>query len=353
MLGRSPRRSAADSLDVGQRPDDNDAAAGRSNTVVLALAILGAGVGVAASSTPLFRSSPVSVLLAADIFLVAVGGATTMALTRGPRSPWSGRLPWIVCGALLGAACLGVAAMGIWVFLAALLFAAAGGAGRPVRRRGSLVRLAALVACAALGNLLLLAALTGGRHRLPPEEFRSAEFRVHKLLSDVPLHDVWRAHLRGGGRRATIPGLQALLDESSWRDAVPIVIGLAALRSGLGHLLGWDDEDRDDPAASYVHRLTGADRSRSVDEPGSRVGSWRIIYRFEREALFELINGTVHAFVALAIEPHGENDRLYLAVYVKPVNRLTPVYMAFIDPFRRLLVYPTVIRHVEHAWATR
>jgi len=29
-----------------------------------------------------------------------------------------------------------------------------------------------------------------------------------------------------------------------------------------------------------------------------------------------------------------------LAVYVKPVTRLTPLYVALIDPFRRFIVYP-------------
>jgi hypothetical protein len=43
----------------------------------------------------------------------------------------------------------------------------------------------------------------------------------------------------------------------------------------------------------------------------------------------------------------------YLAIYVKPVHRFTRLYMAAIAPFRRLLVYPAIIRKVERGWAER
>ena len=37
-------------------------------------------------------------------------------------------------------------------------------------------------------------------------------------------------------------------------------------------------------------------------------------------------------------------------VYVKPVGWLTPLYMALIDPFRRWIVYPALIRRTQAAW---
>jgi hypothetical protein len=42
---------------------------------------------------------------------------------------------------------------------------------------------------------------------------------------------------------------------------------------------------------------------------------------------------------------------LYLAIYVKPVGATTAAYMALIDPFRRFIVYPALIRNAEAAWA--
>jgi hypothetical protein len=40
-----------------------------------------------------------------------------------------------------------------------------------------------------------------------------------------------------------------------------------------------------------------------------------------------------------------------MAVYVKPVSRFTPLYMALIDPFRRLVVYPALGRHAQRRWS--
>jgi hypothetical protein len=41
---------------------------------------------------------------------------------------------------------------------------------------------------------------------------------------------------------------------------------------------------------------------------------------------------------------------LRLTGYVRRVGRWTPVYMALIDPFRRLLVYPSLLRSVRATW---
>jgi hypothetical protein len=37
-------------------------------------------------------------------------------------------------------------------------------------------------------------------------------------------------------------------------------------------------------------------------------------------------------------------------VYVRSVGRLTPVYMAAIDPFRKFVVYPSLLRSVRWTW---
>jgi Protein of unknown function (DUF2867) len=38
------------------------------------------------------------------------------------------------------------------------------------------------------------------------------------------------------------------------------------------------------------------------------------------------------------------------AFYVRCVGRFTPVYMALIDPFRKLVVYPSLLRSVRATW---
>jgi len=41
------------------------------------------------------------------------------------------------------------------------------------------------------------------------------------------------------------------------------------------------------------------------------------------------------------------------AVYVKPRGRLGSAYVAFIKPFRYLVVYPALMRYIERAWNRR
>jgi hypothetical protein len=102
---------------------------------------------------------------------------------------------------------------------------------------------------------------------------------------------------------------------------------------------------------SYVHRLAEADRSHSQVPPGIREGPFRVLYVLDQEALSELRNATVHAFLALALTPSPEGYTLYLAIYVKAVSRLTSSYMALIDPFRRLVVYPALGKHAQQRWS--
>lgn len=186
--------------------------------------------------------------------------------------------------------------------------------------------------------------------RMTNDEFRQKPWRVHTFLNDVPLHDLWVLHLPGGGEGRTLKDFQQLLAFDDLEHANPIVAGLFKLRWLLGRLFGWDEEQRDIPAASYVHRLTSDDRQRSRVEPGSNDFLGRAIYHFEDEALTEIINRTVHAFVLLAMEQTADGYRVVLVTYVKRVSLLTPFYMALIDPFRKLLIYPTIIRKMERIW---
>ena len=58
----------------------------------------------------------------------------------------------------------------------------------------------------------------------------------------------------------------------------------------------------------------------------------------------------MHAFLATALVPRDGGYILYWAVYVKPGGLGTRLYMALIDPFRRRIVYPGMIREMRAAW---
>ncbi len=183
----------------------------------------------------------------------------------------------------------------------------------------------------------------------PADEFRALDLRCHALLRDAPLHDVWVIDLVGGGPGRTMRDVIAIASPGAGRPPF-VVRALLALRFLIGRVFGWDHARRDPLAESYLHRLTTEDRARSLVTPGTRRGIFRTLYLFDDEAVDEARNATVHAFLVSALRPQPGGYRLYWAIYVKPVGRLTAVYMALIDPFRRFIVYPAMIREARAAW---
>ena len=63
-----------------------------------------------------------------------------------------------------------------------------------------------------------------------------------------------------------------------------------------------------------------------------------------------MINRTAHAAALSALVETANAYRFYFGVYVRSVSRFTPVYMGLIDPFRKLVVYPSLLRSVRASW---
>ena len=186
--------------------------------------------------------------------------------------------------------------------------------------------------------------------RVDPADFQKINLRCHAFLDDVRLHDVWAIPLQDGGPDRTMADFRALMLGDRRPPPSIAVRALFALRWRLGRVLGWDDDGHDPPDASYVHRLTEADRVQSRVPPGTREGRFRVLYVLRDEALSEIRNATVHGFLALALTHREQGYVVYMAIYVKAVSRFTPLYMALIDPFRRFVVYPALGRQVQQAW---
>lgn len=123
---------------------------------------------------------------------------------------------------------------------------------------------------------------------------------------------------------------------------------LLNIRLSIGRIFGWDCEPAQ--CEGFASRLTPADRAKSLVPPGTREGMFRVIYRFENEQLLEVINRTVHGAALSALVETDHAYRFYFAVYVRNVGRLTSLYMAFIDPFRKLIVYPSLLRTIRARW---
>jgi hypothetical protein len=184
--------------------------------------------------------------------------------------------------------------------------------------------------------------------QVPAREFERL-LRVHAFLVGVPLHDVWAVDLP---RWRTGVTLDEFLRAASNRLFMPspLVRMLLDIRLFVGQFFGWDREPAATAWETFATRLTDADHSRSLASAGTRDGFFRVVYRFENEQLVELINRTAHAAALSALVETASAYRFYLAVYVRSVGRSTPLYMALIDPFRKLIVYPSLLRSVRASW---
>lgn len=189
--------------------------------------------------------------------------------------------------------------------------------------------------------------------RVDPEEYQRIQLRAHSLLADVPLHDVWAVDLSGRGPSRTIVDVRSLLSRENLRAANATVSFLFGLRARLGRLFGWDREPSQAVEESFLHRLSAADRESSLIAPGTREGSFRVLFVSPCEEIAEIWNSTVHAFRVFALVERSSDYRLYLAIYVRPVGRITAWYMRLIDPFRRAIIYPAMLGHIRAVWSRR
>ncbi len=186
--------------------------------------------------------------------------------------------------------------------------------------------------------------------RVPAEEFRALDLEVHSFLADVALRDVSAIDLPGGGPNRTISDVRALLfRDGALTATVPLRL-LFSLRLLLGRLFGWDRRVHEHAENSTIMKLSNDQRDRSLAKPGTPDGPFRLLYLFPEEVLGEVRNATVHAFSCMAIKRTASGYRFYWAIYVQNVSRFTPVYMALIEPFRRFVVYPAILRRLRACW---
>jgi hypothetical protein len=193
--------------------------------------------------------------------------------------------------------------------------------------------------------------------QISPTEFYALPLRVHTFLADVPLHDVWAVDLptRRDGvtlseflRRASQDGFDAA--DAEINRFPPMARALFHLRFFLGRIFRLEAEPKDALAASFGRRLTAEDRARSFVVSGTPEGLFRVVYRFENEQLLEIQNRTVHAAALSALAESADSYRFYFAVYVRQSTWITPFYMALIDPFRRWIIYPAMLRKIRAIW---
>jgi hypothetical protein len=99
--------------------------------------------------------------------------------------------------------------------------------------------------------------------------------------------------------------------------------------------------------------LTEEERNISIIPAGQVEGINTILYCYDNEILFEIINRTVHCFWVLASEEKADGYDLYVAIYVKKFNWRTPIYMALVSPILNWVIYPAVKKTIKRNWDER
>lgn len=201
--------------------------------------------------------------------------------------------------------------------------------------------------------------------KLPNAEHERHPWRIHDLVPDFTLEDVWALPVQGD-----LEDFQGFLELVGSFDPSQAKSGptrfLWNLRDQLGAWFGLGEistsVDGDEPGGLPIPGSSETSLRDRVppDLRGSAAGftfgslPFVPLYRTDREAAAELSNKTVHGVAHLAWVDLGEGRyEGRMAVYVKPRGAFGRAYMAAIKPFRYWVVYPALMRQMERAWDAR
>jgi hypothetical protein len=193
--------------------------------------------------------------------------------------------------------------------------------------------------------------------RLPNSEHESHSWRIRDIAPDFRLEDVWALPAHGGADDfATLLEVMASLDPANGESLATRT--LFRIRYRLGGWFGWDDATERLPIPANTDTTLSARLPKDLRDTAADVDlsstSFTPLYRTHVEFAAELSNRTVHAVMHLAWVDQGDGRyQGQMAVYVKPRGSFGAAYMALIAPFRHRVVYPALMRQIEHAWNAR
>ena len=187
--------------------------------------------------------------------------------------------------------------------------------------------------------------------RLPNAAHATRAWRVHEIVGEFRLEDVWALPTPGGPEEfGRLVQLMASMDPD--RDASGVARALWSIRWRLGKLLGWDDEETGigTRVATLRERLP-RDLQDGPSGPEFLALPFTSLYLTDEEWAAEVANRTVHGVMHVGwVSDGGGVHRGQMAVYVKPDGLLGKAYMTVIRPFRYWLVYPPMLRVIEREW---
>ncbi len=188
--------------------------------------------------------------------------------------------------------------------------------------------------------------------RLPRSAHTARPWRIHEVVRDFRVEDVWALPTPGGP--GDFPRLVRLMTagDPSRPPSPAVVRALFAIRWKLGAMLGLDDAGaRGGRTAPTLRDRLPSDLRAAPSGPPFAGMPFEPLYLVDEEFAAEIANRTMHGVIHLGWVPddHG-GHRGQMAVLVKPNGLLGRAYMAAIAPFRHHLVYPALMRGLERRW---
>jgi hypothetical protein len=198
--------------------------------------------------------------------------------------------------------------------------------------------------------------------RIPNERHLALDLRIHEIVPDFTLEDVWQLPEVVGTEADFERAVRMMLESDPAHGSPGPARFLWQARIVLGRLLGLGDVGEpagsDPPIAipgTHETSLRGrlpADLRGTADDLSYDHLPFEPLFRTPTEYAAEIGNATVHGVMHLAWVPmDGETYQGQMAVYVKPRGWFGKAYMAFIKPFRYLVVYPAAERQIARQWA--
>jgi Protein of unknown function (DUF2867) len=189
--------------------------------------------------------------------------------------------------------------------------------------------------------------------KLPNTAHTSRPWRIHEIVPDFRLEDVWALPTPGRADEFSIL-VEGFASADPAKTASRATRALLSLRWKLGDLFGLDD-----PGSGLGSRVTTLRERlpadlRAAAGPAFEGLPFTSLYLTDDEFAAEIANQTMHGVLHFGWISEGSGGyRGQMAIYARPNGFLGNAYMAAIKPFRYLVVYPQMLRTMERRWQER
>lgn len=189
--------------------------------------------------------------------------------------------------------------------------------------------------------------------KLPNTAHTSQPWRIHEIVSDFRLEDVWALPTHGAADEFSIL-VEGFAATDPAKTASCATRALLSLRWKLGELFGLDDAGGGLGSRVTTLRERLPEDLRTATGPKFAALPFTSLYMTNNEFAAEIANQTMHGILHFGwVAEESGGYRGQMAIYVRPNGLLGNAYMSAIKPFRYLIVYPQMLRTMERRWGER